>query len=66
MGRPADGAQDFSSHKTDHPVKTLLGKDVEIVADEGKGAFFVKPGDFEVLELSEVSSGFSRQESVLG
>jgi hypothetical protein len=36
-------------------VKNLLGSEVEIVEGEKAGTYVVKPGDIEVVELSQVS-----------
>jgi hypothetical protein len=54
--------QDFNKPKTDGPVKNLLGTEVEIVQGEKEGSYIVKPGDIEVVELSEVSDPRQQQE----
>jgi hypothetical protein len=48
--------QDFNQPKTDGPVKNLLGTEIEIVETE-TGSYIVKPGDIEVVELSQASNG---------
>jgi hypothetical protein len=50
----ADG-KDFNQPKTDGVIKNLLGSEVEIVEGEKAGTYVVKPGDIEVVELSQVS-----------
>lgn len=56
MVKPLTFLQDFNKPKTDGAVKNLLGTEVEIVQGEKEGSFVVKPGDIEVVELSEVNT----------
>jgi len=48
--------QDFNQPKTNGAVKNLLGSEVEIVEGKIEGTYIVKPGDIEVVELSQVST----------
>jgi hypothetical protein len=57
--KPLTSLQDFNKPKTDGAVKNLLGTEVEIAQGEKEGSYVVKPGDIEVVELSEVSSNFA-------
>ena len=57
--------QDFNQPKTNGAVKNLLGSEVEIVEGKTEGTYIVKPGDIEVVELSQVSASMTLHRTVL-